>query len=144
MSRRITLDEFIISTQDKNASGEFSGLLRHLGIASKIINRVVNKAGLLEILGVDGSVNSTGDTVQKLDTYANELMIEYLKNSGICAGIASEENDYASQAFLHQFLLIQVQEEKEVQDLLRLIEMGPNDPALIMMFDEKVSELAGD
>lgn len=93
MSRRITLDEFIISTQDKNASGEFSGLLRHLGIASKIINRVVNKAGLLEILGVDGSVNSTGDTVQKLDTYANELMIEYLKNSGICAGVASEEND---------------------------------------------------
>ncbi|NOT36196.1 MAG: class 1 fructose-bisphosphatase [Saprospiraceae bacterium] len=93
--RRITLDEFIIANQNltKNASGEFSGLLRHLGIASKIINRVVNKAGLLDILGVDGSVNSTGDDVQKLDTYANDLMIEYLKNSGICAGVASEENE---------------------------------------------------
>ncbi|MCC6816278.1 MAG: class 1 fructose-bisphosphatase [Saprospiraceae bacterium] len=95
MDRRITLDEFIISNQhlNQNASGEFSGLLRHLGIASKIINRVVNKAGLLDILGLDGGINSTGDSVQKLDTYANELMIEYLKNSGICAGVASEEND---------------------------------------------------
>lgn len=95
MVRRITLDEFIISNQNlkSNASGEFSGLLRHLGIASKIINRVVNKAGLLDILGMDGSINSTGDNVQKLDTYANELMIEYLMNSGICAGVASEEND---------------------------------------------------
>lgn len=95
MQRRITLDEFIVAHQRtvEESSGEFSGLLRHLGIASKIINRVVNKAGLLDILGIQGSINATGDHVQKLDVYANDMMIEYLRNSGICAGIASEENE---------------------------------------------------
>ncbi|HRI01284.1 MAG TPA: class 1 fructose-bisphosphatase [Saprospiraceae bacterium] len=93
MSRRITLDEFIIQSElrQPNSTGEFSGLLRHIGIAAKIVNRIVNKAGLMDILGLDGNVNSTGDVVQKLDTYTNELMIEYLRNSGLCAGVASEE-----------------------------------------------------
>jgi fructose-1,6-bisphosphatase I len=95
MDRRITLDEFIIGDQltQNKASGEFSGLLRHIGIAAKIVNRIVNKAGLMDIIGVDGNTNFSGDAVQKLDIYANELMIEYLKNSGLCAGVASEELD---------------------------------------------------
>ncbi len=95
MNRRITLDEFIVQNQSiqGRASGEFTGLLRHIGIAAKIVNRIVNKAGLMEILGLDGNINSSGDAVQKLDIYANELMIEYLKNSGLCAGVASEELD---------------------------------------------------
>ncbi|MEK7257469.1 MAG: class 1 fructose-bisphosphatase, partial [Bacteroidota bacterium] len=53
----------------------------------------VNKAGLLNILGAAGSENVTGDVVQKLDLYANEKLIECLRNSGECAGIASEENE---------------------------------------------------
>jgi fructose-1,6-bisphosphatase I len=95
MSRRITLDEFIVSKQKSysESSGEFSGLLRHLGIAAKIINRVVNKAGLMDILGSEEMMNSSGDAVQKLDNYSNQLMMEYMANSGICAGIASEELD---------------------------------------------------
>lgn len=95
MERRITLDEYIVENQGSiaNASGEFSGLLRHIGIAGKIINRVVNKAGLMDIMGQEGNTNASGDTVQKLDLYSNELMIEYLRNSGICAGVASEELD---------------------------------------------------
>lgn len=93
MSARITLDEFIVQTQQTqlDSSGEFSALLRHLGIAAKIINRVVNKAGLMEILGAEEQTNATGDTVQKLDLYANQLLMEYMANSGICAGLASEE-----------------------------------------------------
>ncbi|MBK9272027.1 MAG: class 1 fructose-bisphosphatase [Saprospiraceae bacterium] len=95
MIERITLDEFIVKTQQGNisSSGEFSALLRHLGIAAKIINRVVNKAGLMDIFGSDEQMNSTGDTVQKLDLYANKLMMDYMSNSGICAGVASEELD---------------------------------------------------
>ncbi|MBK9108133.1 MAG: class 1 fructose-bisphosphatase [Saprospiraceae bacterium] len=99
MNRRITLDEFVIENQGtiKDAGGEFSDLLRHIGIAGKIINRIVNKAGLMDILGVDGNVNTSGDTVQKLDIFSNDLMIEYLRNSGVCAGVASEElEDYIS------------------------------------------------
>ena len=55
--------------------------------------------------------------------------------------IALEEKDYATQAFLHPFLLMQVQEEKEAEDLLRLLSLGPNDPAVILAFDYKLQEM---
>ncbi|HMN90820.1 MAG TPA: class 1 fructose-bisphosphatase [Saprospiraceae bacterium] len=94
MNRIVTLDEFIIHRQKDFpfASGELTGLLRDIGVAAKIVNREVNKAGLVNILGTaDASQNSTGDTVQKLDLYANDKLIECLKNSGECCGVASEE-----------------------------------------------------
>jgi fructose-1,6-bisphosphatase I len=95
MNRIVTLDEFIIRRQNdfEYATGELTALLRDIGVAAKIINREVNKAGLVNILGMDGSENASGDTVQKLDVYANEKLIECLKNSGECAAIASEELD---------------------------------------------------
>ncbi|RMG82524.1 MAG: class 1 fructose-bisphosphatase [Bacteroidetes bacterium] len=94
-NRIITLDEFIIRRQKDYplASGELTGLLRDIGVAAKIVNREVNKAGLVNILGVAGAENATGDTVQKLDLYANEKLIECLRNSGECCGVASEENE---------------------------------------------------
>ena len=94
MQRITTLDEFIIKSQKQysDSTGQLTRLLRDIGIAAKIINREVNKAGLVNILGeADGISNSTGDTVQKLDVFANEVMIDSLKNSGECAGIVSEE-----------------------------------------------------
>ena len=93
MNRIITLDEFIMRRQKDfdYATGELTGLLRDIGVAAKIVNREVNKAGLVNILGMDGSQNASGDTVQKLDLYANEKLIECLSNSGECAAIASEE-----------------------------------------------------
>lgn len=95
MNRIITLDEFIIHRQKDfpYASGELTGLLRDIGVAAKIVNREVNKAGLVSILGVADSTNVSGDEVQKLDLYANEKLIECLKNSGECCGVASEENE---------------------------------------------------
>ena len=95
MNRIITLDEFIIRTEKDidYATGELTGLLRDIGVAAKIVNREVNKAGLVNILGVDGASNASGDEVQKLDMYANEKLIECLQNSGECCGIASEENE---------------------------------------------------
>lgn len=95
MNRIITLDEFIIKRQKDFpfASGELTALLRDIGVAAKIVNREVNKAGLLNILGVADAQNATGDEVQKLDLYANEKFIDCLSNSGECCGIASEENE---------------------------------------------------
>jgi len=95
MNRIITLDEFIIARQKDFdfASGELTGLLRDIGVAAKIVNREVNKAGLVNILGTEGDSNASGDTVQKLDLYANDKLIDCLKNSGECCGIASEENE---------------------------------------------------
>ncbi len=90
-----TLSEFIIERQDdfKYATGELSRLLNDIVIASKIVNREVNKAGLAEILGATEQENIQGETQQKLDVFADEQFISALKNGGEACGIASEEND---------------------------------------------------
>jgi fructose-1,6-bisphosphatase I len=95
MGQITTLDEFVIRRQRdfSYATGELTALLRDIGVAAKIVNREVNKAGLINILGKEQYSNVSGDEVQKLDIYANQRMIECLKNSGECAGIASEENE---------------------------------------------------
>ncbi len=91
----ITLDEFTIyqTRQFSQATGELSVLLRDIGLACKIIHKKVNKAGLTDILGAMGTSNVQGEEQQKLDVYANDTLINILKNSSDCAGIASEEND---------------------------------------------------
>lgn len=90
-----TLGQFIIEKQDDfpYAKGELSRLLRDIAIASKIVNRDVNKAGLVDILGETGHTNIQGERVKKLDVFANEQFIAALKAGGEVCGIASEEND---------------------------------------------------
>jgi fructose-1,6-bisphosphatase I len=90
-----TLGQFIIERQADfpYAKGELSRLLRDIGIASKIVNREVNKAGLVDILGEHGTTNIQGETVKKLDVYANEQFIAALGSGGETCAIASEEND---------------------------------------------------
>ncbi len=95
MKRVTTLGQFIIERQADfpYAKGELSRLLRDIGIASKMVNREVNKAGLVDILGEYGTTNVQGEEVKKLDVYANEQFISALGSGGETCAIASEEND---------------------------------------------------
>jgi fructose-1,6-bisphosphatase I len=95
MKKVTTLGQFIIERQAdfQYAKGELSRLLRDIGIAAKIVNREVNKAGLVEILGDHGTTNVQGEAVKKLDVYANEQFIAALGAGGETCAIASEEND---------------------------------------------------
>jgi len=95
MKQLITVDEFIIRKQQDlpYATGELSGLLRDICLACKIISREVNKAGLADIIGLAGVENASGETVQKLDILADEILQACLQNSGECCGIASEEQE---------------------------------------------------
>ena len=90
-----TLGQFIIEKQADfpYAKGELSRLLRDIGIAAKIVNREVNKAGIADILGENGTTNVQGEGQKKLDVYANEQFISALKHGGECCIVASEEND---------------------------------------------------
>jgi fructose-1,6-bisphosphatase I len=91
----LTLDEFIIKRQAEipHARGELSRLLRDIGLAAKVVNREVNKAGLIDILGTTGTTNVQGEELKKLDVYADKRFIAALKLGGECCGIASEENE---------------------------------------------------
>ncbi|REJ85312.1 MAG: class 1 fructose-bisphosphatase [Bacteroidetes bacterium] len=95
MNKVTTLGQFIIERQSDfpYAKGELSRLLRDIGIAAKIVNREVNKAGLVDILGEHGSINIQGETVKKLDVYANEQFIAALSAGGETCAVASEENE---------------------------------------------------
>ena len=96
MSHKIqTLGEFIIEYQNsfKYSSGELSRLINSIRLAAKVVNHEVNKAGLVNILGNSGQVNTQGESQQKLDVYANEKFIQMLTNRNIVCGIASEEED---------------------------------------------------
>lgn len=91
----MTLGQFIIERQSDFpfAKGELSRLLRDIGIAAKIVNREVNKAGLVDILGEAGLTNVQGEEVKKLDQFADEQFIAALASGGECSAIATEEQE---------------------------------------------------
>lgn len=95
MRQVTTLGQFIIEKQSDfpYAKGELSRLLRDIGIAAKIVNREVNKAGLVDILGDNGTMNIQGESQKKLDVYADEQFISALRSGGECCVVASEEHD---------------------------------------------------
>lgn len=90
-----TLGEFIIEKQDdfKYSTGELSRLISSIRIATKIVNREVNKAGIADIIGKVGTENIQGEEQQKLDVLANDIFIAALSQREVVCGIASEESD---------------------------------------------------
>ena len=88
-----TLDRFIKKKQDEfpESTGELSQLLRDIALAGKIINREVNKSGLLDIAGAYGAQNVQGEEQQKLDVIANIRFTRALRNGGMTCAIVSEE-----------------------------------------------------
>ncbi|HHL52015.1 MAG TPA: class 1 fructose-bisphosphatase [Flammeovirgaceae bacterium] len=95
MSIGTALDRFIKSHQEqfKYATGELSQLLRDIALSSKVVNREINRAGLIDLAGSSGSMNQAGDNQQKLDVLANIRFIRALKKGGEACAIISEEED---------------------------------------------------
>ena len=90
-----TLGEFVIAKQHEfpHATGELTALLSCIKLGAKIINRDINKAGLIDILGESGGANIQGEKQMKLDVFANEALKAALAAREVVAGIASEEED---------------------------------------------------
>jgi fructose-1,6-bisphosphatase I len=89
------LDRFIKNNQSQfqYASGELSQLLRDIALASKVVNREVNKAGLIDLMGAIGSQNMAGDDQQKLDVLANIRFTRALMKGGEVCALVSEESE---------------------------------------------------
>ena len=76
MANVTSLGEFIVERQDdfKYSKGELSRLLSAIGLAARVVNREVNKAGLMEdILGDVGTENVQGEQQKKLDEEKKRL-----------------------------------------------------------------------
>jgi fructose-1,6-bisphosphatase I len=93
-----TLREHVLSGMRAapGATGEFTSLLNHISLAVRIINSRVSAAGLAGLLGYTGETNVQGEQVQKLDQFANDVLLNVLQRSGHCGVIGSEELDEAS------------------------------------------------
>ncbi len=91
----VTLDRFIKMKQDDFhfASGELSQLLRDIALATKIVNRETNRAGLANIGGAFGQTNVQGEEQQKLDVIANIRFTRALTKGGEVCAVVSEEDD---------------------------------------------------
>ncbi|MFH1122038.1 MAG: class 1 fructose-bisphosphatase, partial [Pseudomonadota bacterium] len=89
----ITITQHILSQQRGNpeATGAFTLLLHELIVAAKVISREVNKAGLVDILGGTGDINVQDEQVQKLDVFANRVIIERMQHIGQLCCMGSEE-----------------------------------------------------
>ena len=94
-SKVVTIDRHIID-QERNhpdASGRFSALLYDIALAAKIISREVNMAGLIDLLGATGDTNVQGERVQKLDAFAQEVIVKAVDHGGHLCCMVSEESD---------------------------------------------------
>jgi fructose-1,6-bisphosphatase I len=92
-----TLEEHIMGgmRDSPGATGEFTSLLNAISLAVRIIHTRVRAAGLAGMLGYTGETNVQGERVQKLDTFANDVLCTVLERCGRCAVAVSEELDEA-------------------------------------------------
>lgn len=91
----VTIERHIIEGERAHpgATGDFSGLLRDLTLAFKVIWREVSKAGLVNILGFAGRRNVHGEEVKKLDMFAHETVYKAMDHGGHLCVMASEEEE---------------------------------------------------
>jgi fructose-1,6-bisphosphatase I len=89
----VTIERFIIEQEKLHpeATGELSGLLYDLALAAKMIANKVRSAGLADILGATDLENIQGETQQKLDVLANEIIVKAVDHGGRLCAMASEE-----------------------------------------------------
>jgi len=91
----VTIDRYIIEQERlyPHATGELSGILYDLAVAAKMIANKVRSAGLADILGATAHQNVQGETQQKLDVLANEIIVKAMDHGGRLCGMASEEEE---------------------------------------------------
>ncbi len=90
-----SLESYILREEQRfpEATGDFSWIMNAIALAAKAIASKVRRARIEDVLGDVGSENVHGETQQKLDVIANELIVRCLSDHRIVAVIASEEDN---------------------------------------------------
>jgi len=89
-----TIERHILDNQSRypDAVGDLTGLLYDIALAGKLIASHTTQAGLGEILGATNHTNVHGETVQKLDEVANQIIYRLNDHTGRLAVMMSEES----------------------------------------------------
>ncbi|KAL2215847.1 fructose-1,6-bisphosphatase Fbp1 [Thermoascus aurantiacus ATCC 26904] len=93
----ITLTRFLTEGQAKHpeATGDFTLLCHALQFAFKSIAYYIRRATLINLTGLAGSSNTTGDDQKKLDVIGNDIFVSAMRGSGKCRILVSEEEEEA-------------------------------------------------
>lgn len=71
---------------------DVSAIMNRIALAAKLVSRRLSRAGLMAgALGFTGETNVQGESVKKMDIYANDVFISVFKRSGLVCRLASEE-----------------------------------------------------
>jgi fructose-1,6-bisphosphatase I len=100
-----TLSDFLNSCQ---IDADLKLLIADIATSCNSISDAVRKGALANILGSAGTGNVQGETQQKLDIFANELLLKSNEDTGRLAAMASEENEviYPTQHSSGKYLLL--------------------------------------
>lgn len=79
--------------QQQAGSGELTWILSAISLAAKTIANKVRRARIEDVLGDYGDENVHGESQQKLDVIANEILLRCLGNRPSIAVVASEEDE---------------------------------------------------
>lgn len=86
---------------EQSADAHMGVLIAALAEVSQSISAAVHKGALGGVLGSAGSENVQGETQKKLDIIANDMILDALAETGVVAGMASEELDDCSPVLGH-------------------------------------------
>ena len=99
---------------------DLSALMNRIGLAAKLIARRLSRAGLMEdALGFTGGVNVQGESVKKMDIYANEVFISVFQQSGLVCRLASEKEVYKTEPWMiplaKSFTLLVIHQDQVIE-----------------------------
>jgi fructose-1,6-bisphosphatase I len=90
----ITLTDHLLAER-RQSKHDLALVMHQIENAAKIIGSHVRASGLADILGKTGKTNTFGEEVQKLDEFANNVLVTTLLSGGQVHAIVSEEEKEA-------------------------------------------------
>lgn len=94
-SNLFSLQSHILAEESRHpgASGDFSWIVSAISLAGKAIAHRVRRARLEGALGDEGTANVQGESQQRMDVIANEILMRCLGSRASIAVLASEEDE---------------------------------------------------
>jgi len=91
----ITIERFLLDRQPEHATGDLTTLFSDIALAAKLIATQTRRAGLIDILGYEGTTNVQGERQKKLDVYADNIIYKLNDHTGrLCAMVSEERDDW--------------------------------------------------
>lgn len=91
--QRTSLESFLQEEQYNEHTEALPLIIQTISSASKLVYETVRKLDLVDILGSQGTYNSSGEEQQKLDMLAHNVFVQALAATGEVCGMTSEEEE---------------------------------------------------